>query len=121
VGLLGKRKRFGGTSTINLEKRKLIMTLETITIEDLNLDGMNEEDLWAFWKKTNSVRPISFARQLFALAPKGYVRATKDLGHYASNKATAMMCRRQGAIQSALQYEGIADRIYAKLPEYSRW
>jgi hypothetical protein len=97
------------------------MTLENATIEDINLDGMNEDELWAIWGRTNSVRPIAFARQLFPLAPKGYVRATKDLGHYASNKATAMMCRRQGAIQSASMYEGIADRIYAKLPEYARW
>jgi hypothetical protein len=97
------------------------MTLENLTSDDLNLDAMPMDVLWEFWKHTNSVRPISFARQLFRNAPKGYVRATKDLGNYASNKATAMQCRLDGKINSALMYEEICDRIYDGLPDYARW
>src|SRR5215469_17618263 len=82
-----------GNGGINLG-RKPIMTLENelsvVTAENLNLDcSINPDWLWAFWNRTNSVRPISFARQLFPNVPKGYVRATKDLGNYAANKATA--------------------------------
>jgi hypothetical protein len=100
------------------------MTLDTktLTIDDMNLDGyVDPQDLWDIWKATNSVRPISFARQLFPEAPKGFVRATKDLGNYASNKATAMRCRLDGKINEALMYEGICERIYNELPEYAKW
>lgn len=97
------------------------MTLETITANELNLDCCEPADLWALWKRTNSVRPISFAKQLFPLRPKGYVRATKDLGNYASNKAVAMDLRLKGQIQGALSYEAICERIYNQLPEYARW
>ena len=99
------------------------MTLDTntLTIDDVNLDGMFPDDLWAFWQRTNSVRPIAFARQLFPTSPKGYVRAAKDLGNYAANKATAMKLRADGNIPRALDYENICERIYSQLPEYARW
>lgn len=87
----------------------------------MNFDGMNRDELWAFWKRTNSVRPIATARELFPDRPKNFVRVTKDLGNYACNKAVAMDLRIDGQIQSALMYEGICDRIYAGLPEYARW
>lgn len=92
-----------------------------MTLAELNLDGMNVDELWKFAMQTNSVRPISFARSLFTNCPKGYVRATKNLGHYAANKATAMMQRERGNIETALMYESIADRIYDELPEYAQW
>lgn len=100
------------------------MTLDTstLTIEDMNLDGyIDPSDLWEIWKRTNTVRPIAFACQLFPDAPKGFVRVTKDLGNYAANKATAMQCRLRGDINAALMYEGICERIYNDLPEYARW
>jgi hypothetical protein len=92
-----------------------------MTIDDMNLDAMSGDDLMAIWSKSNSVKPVSFARELFPTKPKGYVRATKDLGNYASNKATAMQCRLAGNIQTAIMYEDIADRIYDNLPEYAKW
>lgn len=96
-------------------------TTTTTTIDNLNLDGMNADELWKIWQETYSVRPIRIARQWFADKPKGYVLAAKNIGHYASSKATAMMCRDRGDIQAAMMYEAICDRIYDRLPEYARW
>lgn len=90
--------------------------------EGINLDGLSSpEDLMQFWQAGSGVRPIALARVLFPSQPTGYVRATRDLACYASNKATAMQCRLRGTIQSALQYEGICESIYNRLPEYARW
>jgi hypothetical protein len=86
-----------------------------------NLDCMSPDDLMDFWARTNSVRPLKMAREIFPSCPAGYVRATKDLGCYASNKATAMCQRSQGNIAIAQQYEDICDRIYAELPDYAKW
>jgi hypothetical protein len=104
----------------------MTLELDTVTLSDLlstsrNLDCATPDELMAFWSRTNSVRPISFARQLFPERPKGYVGVTRDLGCYASNKATAIELRLDGKIQDALMYEGICDRIYDRLPEYARW
>jgi len=93
----------------------------TLDYSDLNFDSMSIDELWEFWKQSNSVRPIALARKLFPDAPKGYVRTAKDLGNYASNKATAMQLRLAGQINSALTYEKICDRIYDELPEYAKW
>lgn len=96
------------------------MTLDIMTAKDLNLDSESIQDLWEFWKRTNSVRPIAFAKQLFPNREKGYVRATKNLGHYASNKATAMQCRLDGKTDTAIMYEKICDRIYNELPDWAK-
>lgn len=90
--------------------------------EGINLDGFFSPDaLWEFWKHAHSVRPIQLARVLFPSRPKGYVNVTRDLGCYASNKATAMQCRLDGKINVALTYEQICESIYARLPEYAQW
>lgn len=89
--------------------------------EGINLDGQNHDDLWAFWKETNSVRPVKKARQLFPSRPTGYVTATKQLGNYACNKAVAMKCRGEGQIQAALTYETICENIYKALPQFAKW
>lgn len=86
-----------------------------------NFDAMEPDDLMAFWLKTNRVRPITEARQYFPDRPTGYVRIFKDLGNYASNKATAMRERSKGHIQAAEIYERICDDIYKRLPVYARW
>ena len=87
----------------------------------MNLDGMFPDELMEFWAKTNRQRPIKLARELFPEKPKGYVKAVRELGFYASNKATAMNCRERGDINTALMYEGICERIYTSLPEFARW
>ena len=88
---------------------------------EINLDCMDQDDLWTFWSATKGVRPIKAAREAFPERPKGYVTAFKDLGHYAANKATAISCRLAGDVERALSYERIADSIYADLPEFARW
>lgn len=83
-------------------------------------DGMTRDELMAFWAKINH-GPVNTARELFPAQYRGYVRATRDLGNYAANKAAAMLCRTSGDIPGALVYEGICDRIYSKLPNFARW
>lgn len=85
---------------------------------DINLDCETPETLMQFWFRHQSGRAY---RDLFPQGGRGTKRATADLANYASNKATAMRCRAGGDINGALMYEGIADRIYAGLPEAVRW
>lgn len=85
-----------------------------------NLDAMDETELRQIWLKF-SHRSRNTARELFPAKPKGFVVAMESLGHYAMNKATAMACRRRGDIENATMYEGIAQRIYNRLPAYARW
>ncbi len=87
----------------------------------MNLDTMEQDELWTFWSATRGVRPIKSARALFPERPKGYVTAFKNLGNCAANKATAMSCRIAGDANAALMYERIADRIYSELPAFARW
>jgi hypothetical protein len=83
-----------------------------------NLDAVPADELMRFWNNYQSGRN---ATSMFPAKPKGYKSATGDLANYASNKATAMQCRIRGEIDTALMYESICDRIYAKLPEYAKW
>lgn len=87
----------------------------------MNLDCMEIDELWALWKRTNSVRPVEAAREIFSERPKGYVKAAKMLGNYAANKATAMKLRSGGKIAQAMVFEGICDSIYCRLPDYAKW
>jgi hypothetical protein len=91
-------------------------------MDEINLDCMDRDELEDFaTEATNGLRPVNLARTLFPHRPAGYVRATRELGHYAWNKLTAMGCRKRGDVSSALVYEEICDRIYATLPEWARW
>lgn len=83
-----------------------------------NLDALDKSELMLFW---SNARTIKKARELFPTRPKGFYRASKDLANYAANKATAMSCRENGSIQTALKYEAICDKIYAALPYWARW
>lgn len=83
-----------------------------------NLDSLDRNDLMTFWYTHQNGREY---RALFRDGGKGTRRATADLANYAANKATAMRCRETGDIPGALMYEGIADRIYTKLPPFARW
>lgn len=85
-----------------------------------NLDCMPIEDLRDLAVGTMHF-PRKTAIQLFPEKPKGYVAATKDLGHYAWNKIAAMDSRRMGNITGAQGYEAICDRIYQQLPAFARW
>lgn len=86
-----------------------------------NLDSMDYDELSDFWMSTNSVRPMKKARELFPDRPTGYLSATKGLGHYAINRATAIRCRKEGKIPEALKYEEICGVIYKSLPDYAKW
>jgi hypothetical protein len=45
---------------------------------------------------------------------RGSAKAANAVANYVWNKLTAMECRRQGAIDVALMYEGICERIYSR-------
>ena len=65
--------------------------------------------------------PVSCGRCFFEDPPKGYVRATRDIGAYATNLGAAIECRLRGEVDRAKIYEGSAERIYSKLPKFARW
>lgn len=85
-----------------------------------NLDGMVQEDVFAFADAVR-VGPIKAARIMFPDQRNGRVKAAKSLMHYAYNKSTAMQCRVRGDIVGASNYEAICDRIYKGLPDFARW
>lgn len=86
-----------------------------------NLDAFTDpNELWDFAER--AVRsPRIVACEIFGSMSAGRTRATKDLGHYAHNKATAMRCQLAGDILAASKYEAICERIYSGLPEFARW
>ena len=91
----------------------------TIACNVPNLDsGLTTDELMSFWNEYQDGRNY---RNLFPAGGKGTKSAAANLACYASNKATAIQCRLRGEIETALMYEGIADRIYSNLPDYARW
>jgi ribosomal protein L40E len=85
-----------------------------------NLDCMSHEDLFAFAARYQYYNHAK-AAELFGEEHKRQRNAYRDADNYAWNKYTAMSCRLRGDVQSALQYESICERIYAKLPPFARW
>lgn len=84
-----------------------------------NFDGMTSNELWDFWKKYHRARRKD-AEKLVGRR-KGFTRIAAQLAAYASNKATAMDCRRRGDITAAQVYETICNNIYDRLPSDLRW
>lgn len=82
-----------------------------------NLDAMSADDLMSFW----ATHQRGCNRAALGLSGPNSVNTTGDLACYASNKATAISCRLRGDINAATMYEGIADRIYQRLPAAARW
>jgi hypothetical protein len=86
-----------------------------------NLDAMlSADEVRSIWYAVHR-SPVTVARRGFPTRPRGYVSATRLIGAYAANKATAMECRARGDINnSACGYERICDAIYDRLPDYAR-
>lgn len=93
---------------------------KAFTADDINPDAMTREQLIDLWNMTNTGR-ARLGKFLFPDRPKGYVRAARDIGLYAMNKATAMKLRKEGDIPEAQKYEAICDDIYRALPGFARW
>jgi hypothetical protein len=83
-----------------------------------NLDAMDAAELSAFWVRHHGGIRV---KELFPEGGEGTKTATRDLAHYAINKAVAMKCRARGDITAALTYETICDRIYKTLPAFAHW
>lgn len=84
-----------------------------------NLDGMSRGDLMQFWARFN--RPSRKDAERLVGRRRGFTSIVSDLAAYAANKATAMRCRAEGKIETALSYERIADGIYDRLPADIKW
>jgi len=108
----------GGPCKSQEERLNVIRELaNNINLDDFTTDQEKLMDVWAaihFWPRVS-------AKVLFPHKMKGYVSTTVNIGHYASNKATAMRCRKEGNIKSALIYEQICERVYNNLPTWARW
>ncbi len=76
---------------------------------EVNLD--DEEEMLAFLHDFEPLRGRALANRL-KFSGKGCVRAANALMNYAHNKRVAVKERREGRITTALNYEGICDRIY---------
>lgn len=83
-----------------------------------NLDDLTPEGLMRFW---NRYQRGQHYRELFPKGGKGTRRAAADLANYAANKSVAIKARLRGAVNTALEYERIADSIYEGLPDYAKW
>lgn len=86
----------------------------------INLDAIPEDDLREFAKSMHYLKRQE-AALIFPGKPKGYVKASHMLENYAWNKLTAMILRKEGEINRAIEYENICQRIYDRLPEFARW
>lgn len=98
--------------------------MTAITFETLNLDGLSESELWAFWSTYHrSGRKLAF--EFFGGGPSSgftkHVDTLRTLANYACNKSVAMGCRTKGDIIAALCYEKAADLCFQSLPSYARW
>lgn len=108
------------------------------SLDTFNPDGLFADDLWRFWQKYHRASKAEVAQFIgnvtitqgststtnvagAAVLPRGAVRVVKDLANYACNKSVAMKEREQGRIKTALDYEGICERIYARLPDWAKW
>jgi len=74
-----------------------------------NLDSVTIEYLWKLYKEIDSNVRVSAKK--YGLT----VRDAKSYRAYAVNKATAMTCRIEGEINTALEYERICDRLYNQM------
>lgn len=86
-----------------------------------NLDAQSASDLGRAWFLFQQVDTTHAARIMFPSKPKGYMKATRDLGSYAINLSTAKSCREKGNITAAGIYEKIAEQIFEGLPPFARW
>jgi hypothetical protein len=100
--------------------QRLPETAEDASNNVPNLDAETEENLAEF-HKTHSHNSRNAAKKLFPSTPAGYVKTAKALASYAINKLVAMQQRKQGNIETALQYEKICEGVYSKLPHFAKW
>ena len=90
-----------------------------ITLDTLNLDGENAEDLDTFADHNDVTDPELRAQQALEF---GVDEATMEtLVDYARTKARAMRFRLSGNILRAGLEESRCETIYSQLPEAIRW
>lgn len=89
-------------------------------VETINLDNLDREDLWAFWREASD-EPQQVAERMFPEQRHCRLKVVRLLCRYAACKATAMMCRLEGGIEAAMRNERECDAIYVQLPDFARW
>lgn len=83
------------------------------------LDALGEDGLMTFWSVYQRSGP-RLAQHLFGRKFPGFTNVAGSLGGYASNRATAMHCEREGDAHGAEIYNGIADGIARRLSAEAR-
>lgn len=91
-------------------------------ILQLKLDEMTSEELMRFWHKTY-YGGLHFSQALCpallnGARPTGYCQVVRDLGNYASNRATSL--NRELLPATRHEYQRIAERIYSQLPQWAK-
>jgi hypothetical protein len=80
----------------------------------MNLDKLTDHELVVIYQRFHR-HPRLMARSLWPGRP-GAVKAAKNMGAYAINRATALRHP-----DEADTYLAICEKIYNDLPEYARW
>ena len=88
------------------------------TATEWNLDDENEVS--DFIETFGTMKGVALAHRL-GLHGKGCARKANSLSNYAWNKHTAIGLRKDGQIQTAIQYEKICQRIYDSMDAALRW
>ena len=87
-------------------------------MKQFNLDDENEVN--DFIETYGTAKGIRLANAL-GITGKGAKERANALSAYAWNKHTAMSLRLKGAINGALAYEGICDRIWSRMDPRDQW
>lgn len=90
-----------------------------MTIPQINLD--DEREVREFISTHGTTRGRMLANRL-GLSGAGSQRLANSFSNYAWNKLAAIDIRIIGNIETALKYEQICDKIYARIPaEFRPW
>jgi hypothetical protein len=83
-----------------------------------NLDDMGYDDLGTFARETQQRADLL---KTGSLAQRRLAETLELLVGYAKIKRRAIVVRKDGFIECALQIEAFLDRTYNSLPETARW
>jgi hypothetical protein len=92
----------------------------TAEVEGPNLDCMAPEEVAVFADRYRGASEEN-AAELFPSRPDGFVQAARTLATYAAHKSMAMHHRVHGRVTLAEEMESLAERVFARLPEFARW
>lgn len=95
----------------------MMKTLSLSKPLEFNLDC--EHDVELFIEKHGNTKGRRLANSL-GMSGRQSSKIANLFSGYAWNKVTAIELRKNGNIQTAIQYEEVCDRIYSRIPESVR-